>query len=260
MLIRSRYIGVILLMTFLSGCASLGKSNDVSLNITGVDYAGTGMDAYQVKDPDNPKNRGGGFSIRPYSADGVQCCYTVPKEWHPGLKATVLLRYPLEGTTHDEISASLAKRQAEGTLVETYQVEIPRYTTPAKGTLWVQFLPNKHVNLVVSDLDPSHKDFPGKVKGWPVPSVEYRRKLVDQKISEVQDRLAFNKEALEDLRENPEETTKEYWESFRRTRTLDESKYSGPDDPDFRFFLRNYLTKYISDDTKEISKLKEIRP
>lgn len=182
MLIRSRYIGVILLMAFLSGCASLGKSNDVSLNITGVDYAGTGMDAYQVKDPDNPKNRGGGFSIRPYSADGVQCCYTVPKEWHPGLKATVLLRYPLEGETGDEISASLAKRQAEGTLVETYQVEIPRYTTPAKGTLWVQFLPNKHVSLVVSDLDPSHKDFPGKVKGWPVPSVEYINSKIMQKI------------------------------------------------------------------------------
>lgn len=260
MLISSRYVGVILLMAFLSGCASLGQSHDVSLNITGVDYAGTGMDAYQVKDPDNPKNRGGGFSIRPYSADGVQCCYTVPKEWHPGLKATVLLRYPLEGTTHDEISASLAKRQAEGTLVETYQVEIPRYTTPAKGTLWVQFLPNKHVNLVVSDLDPSHKDFPGKVKGWPVPSVEYRRKLIDARMLESQERLERSKDLLDAVISGDISVLKRNWGYYKDISPEEISNFKSYLDPNFKSFFIKNLRWRITKDEQTITDLRRRRP
>ncbi|WP_280542745.1 DUF3304 domain-containing protein [Chromohalobacter sp. 11-W] len=156
--------------------------DSVSLNITGVDYAGQGIGSYHVVDPSDEQNRGGGEPIGPYSAGGIMCCYEVPKEWHEGLSVDVVVRYPLEGDTTDERSESLARRRAEGTLHETIHVEIPKYDTPAQGTLWVQFLPDKKANVVVSKLSPDHKDFPGEVRGWPVPSKEYRNKIIKQRI------------------------------------------------------------------------------
>lgn len=255
-----KFFGVVVFILWLSGCTHSGKDDKVSLNITGVDYAGTGIDVYDVEDPKNPKNHGGGFSITPYSADGIQCCFTVPKEWHPGLKVNVLIRYPLEGETGDEISASLVKRQAEGTLVDTVPAEIPKYKTPARGTLWVQFMPNKKVKLVVSDLDPSHKDFPGEVKGWPVPSDEYRRKLIDQKIHEINSRIELNSEGLTDLNKSPKKTLEMFWRIFKKTNSLNESEFSGPYDEKFKKHVENYLREYIKNDKIRLEKLKEIRP
>ncbi|KFF49896.1 hypothetical protein GY26_05500 [Gammaproteobacteria bacterium MFB021] len=240
----------------LTGCSD----DTASLNITGVDYAGQGIGAYYVVDPTDDKNRGGGESIGPYSAGGIMCCYSVPKKWHEGLSVDVVVSYPLEGETGDEISASLAKRRAEGTLHETIHVEIPKYETPAKGTLWLQFLPDKQANVVVSNLSPDHKDFPGEVKGWPVPSDEYRTKLIDRELRLVKQRLERNRRNLNELEETPEETLNKFWGSFERTRTRDLGQYSDYEDPRFQDVVEDYLEKYIKDDRKRISDLEEGRP
>lgn len=253
-----RFIPTLALILSLSGCG-LGEET-VTLNVTGVDYAGQGIRAFAVVDPDDPKNRGGGMSITPYSAGGTQCCYQVPEEWHKGMKVNVIVRYPLEGDTTDERSANLAKRQAEGTTKHTIQVTIPKYETPARGTLWVQFLPEKKANVVVSDLDPPHADFPGEVKGWPVPSDEYRRKLIDRDLRLIRERLGRNQEALDQLHKKPSKTRKTYWGVFERTRTRDLGQYSGPEDPQFQDLLQDYLTRYIESDQKEIRILEEARP
>ncbi len=193
-----RFLLIILFFITISSCDDLNKAKEISLNITGVDYAGTGIDIYSVEDTNDLSNKGGGFSITPYSADGVQCCFKVPEKWQPGLKVNVLVRYPLDGETSDEIVASLERREADGTLVDTIPAEIPEYKTPARGTLWVQFLPDKKVRLVVSDLDPSHKNFPSEIKGWPVPSDEFYNKKIMQLIELNNDDLQSFEKAIQE--------------------------------------------------------------
>jgi hypothetical protein len=48
------------------------------------------------------------------------------------------------------------------------------------GTVWVQLLPGGKVVLVVSRYDPDHPSWPGEVKGWPVPTLEFRRQIWDR--------------------------------------------------------------------------------
>ncbi|MFC0269271.1 DUF3304 domain-containing protein [Kushneria aurantia] len=245
-----------LLLLWLLSLTACGDDR-VDLNVTGVDYAGQGIRYYYVVDPSDNSNRGGGESIGPYSAGGIMCCYSVPQKWHEGLSVDVVVSYPLEGDTTDERSASLARREAEGKLNETIHVEIPEYETPAEGTLWVQFLPDKQARVVVSNLSPDHEDFPGEVKGWPVPSDEYRTKLIDRELRSVKQRLERNRRNLNELEETPEETLKKFWGSFERTRTRSLEQYSGYEDPRFQKMVKSYLEKYIKDDQKRIDDLEE---
>ena len=255
------YLRLFLSISLILGITGCGLGEETAtLNVTGVDYAGNGIRAFAVVDPNDPKNRGGGMSITPYSAGGIQCCYQVPQEWHEGMKVNVVVQYPLEGDTTDERSANLTKRRAEGTVQQTIEVEIPEYDTPARGTLWVQFLPDKNASVVVSELDPPHADFPGEVKGWPEPSNDYRRKLIDRDLRLVRQRLGRNQEALDQLHKKPSKTRKTYWGVFERTRTRDLGQYSGPEDPQFHDLLYDYLTRYIESDKKEIRILEEARP
>ncbi|OLO06319.1 hypothetical protein BTW08_18085 [Salinicola sp. MH3R3-1] len=257
-----RYIRFLTGLVLLASLPACGSDNDTAdLNITGVDYAGNGIGGFYVFDPNNEKNRGDGESLTPYSAGGTRCCYQVPKEWHEGLKVDVVVRYPLEGETGDEISASLAKRKAEGKLTETIHVDVPKYETPAKGTLWVQFLPDKKANVVVSDLSPPHEDFPGEVKGWPVPSDTYRRKLIDQKLALLEDRLERDQRDLVEYNREPENTLRRYWHMFEEIRAADVlNRFSGTKDPQFKPFLERYLRRNVESDEKEIQMLQDARP
>ncbi|WP_110687759.1 DUF3304 domain-containing protein [Salinicola aestuarinus] len=251
-------MGLVMLAS-LSACGSGDDTAD--LNVTGVDYAGSGIGGFYVIDPNNEKNRGNGESLTPYSAGGTRCCYQMPQEWHEGLKVDVVVRYPLEGETGDEISASLARRQAEGTLTETIHVDVPKYETPASGTLWVQFLPDKKANVVVSDLSPPHEDFPGEVKGWPVASDQYKSKVIDKKIAVVENRLERDRRGLTKFNHDRENALNEYWELFERVRAADVlDRFSGPGDSRFESFLEGYLKSNLESDEHEMQVLKDARP
>ncbi|MCK0745081.1 DUF3304 domain-containing protein [Chromohalobacter nigrandesensis] len=242
--------------------ASLTACGDdsVSLNITGVDYAGQGIGSYHVVDPNDEQNRGGGESIGPYSAGGIMCCYEVPREWHEGVSVDVVVRYPLEGDTTDERSESLARRRAEGTLHETIHVEIPKYDTPAKGTLWVQFLPDKKANVVVSNLSPDHEDFPGEVKGWPVPSDEYRRKLIDREIKNVSSRLSRTEGRLSEVDKKNTHSLKKEWEIGQQVYPDKISEFNGWSDEEFIKYLKTRLRSAQKRDKNYLQKLREGRP
>jgi len=242
----------------LAGCTPGGDT--APLNITGVDYAGRGIDAFAVVDPDDPDNRGGGMSITPYSAGGVQCCYQLPEEWHEGMTVNVIVRYPLEGDTGDEISASYAKRKAEGTLKHNIQVTVPEYNTPARGTLWVQFLPENKASVVVSNLDPSHPDFPGEMKGWPEPSDEYRAKMIDREIKDISSRVSRTADSLEKIKRGDEAVIKQYWDIRQDTAPKDIAGFSGWDDPEFKKYLEDTLEWYVTRGRADLDKLRELKP
>lgn len=253
-----RFLIIAAVLAGLAGC-NLGEDT-ATLNITGVDYAGRGIGAFAVVDPDDPDNRGGGMSITPYSAGGVQCCYELPEEWHEGMTVNVVVRYPLVGDTTDERSANLAKRQAEGTVNQTIQVDVPEYNTPARGTLWVQFLPEKKASVVISDLDPSHPDFPGKVKGWPEPSDEYRIKLINSKIKESAERLFRSTQSLKQIQANDTDKLEQLWHIYNDIPPENISDYHGSDDPKFKDFVVRNLKERIRADKQTIRQLEEIKP
>ena len=255
------HLRLLIIAAVLAGLAGCNLGEDTAtLNITGVDYAGQGIKAFAVVDPDDPDNRGGGMSITPYSAGGVQCCYELPEEWREGMTINVVVRYPLEGDTGDEISASYAKRKAEGTLKHNIQVTVPEYNTPARGTLWVQFLPEKKASVVVSDLDPSHPDFPGEVKGWPEPSNAYRAKIIDREIEDISARVSHTENSLNKIKDGDEAVIKQYWDIRQDTAPKDVTKFSGWEDPGFKEYLEGSLERYITRDKAGLKKLRELKP
>ena len=61
-----------------------------------------------------------------------------------------------------------------------HRVDVLPYKPDDASTVWVQLLPGGKVKLVVSSYSPNHALWPGEVKGWPLPTVEYRRKIWDR--------------------------------------------------------------------------------
>ena len=61
----------------------------------------------------------------------------------------------------------------------TTEVEVPRYADNTAPDLWVVRNPDGSFGLVPSSVQPNHPDWPGAIKGWPKPSLEYRRKKYD---------------------------------------------------------------------------------
>ena len=242
----------------LSACGQ--ESDTVELNITGADYAGTGIRAFRVKNPDVPDAYGDGGSMAPYGGGGIRCCYQVPKQWHEGLTAEIEVYYPLKGKNGDEMVEDLKKREAAGNVTETFKVPVPKYRAPAEGTLWVQFMPDKEIKVVVSDLSPDHEDFPGDVKGWPVPSDEYRINLIDRDIGLAESDLKFSISRLKEWKNEPtEKALKSSWDAYKKHFEEELKSFNGYKDSRFLSYLIRESEINIANAKEEIRKLKSYK-
>ena len=184
----------------------------------------------------------------------------MPKTWHEDLQVDVIVRYPLEGESYEERQADRTRREAEGRLQETIRLDIPRYETPARGTLWVQFLPDNRASVVVSNLTPAHENFPGDVKGWPVPSDEYRQKLINIKIEDAKQRLERSRKSLFLIKTGNKQKLKELWRIYSDIYSENISSFNNYYDPEFIEFLTERFKERIRADEQTISLLKEARP
>ncbi|WP_157956979.1 DUF3304 domain-containing protein, partial [Salinicola aestuarinus] len=162
--------------------------------------------------------------------------------------------------TTDERSESLARREAEGKLNETIHVDVPKYETPARGILWVQFLPDKKANVVVSDLSPPHDDFPGEVKGWPVPSDKYRRSIVDREVKDAQASLAVYRKGIDDVQSREDGVFEKYWNIDKDVFAQDVEKFDGWGDPAYQEYLLENLSMSAKRMENKIERLREVRP
>lgn len=252
---------LVLSLGILFSLTACGQESDtVELNITGADYAGTGIRAFRVKNPDVPDAYGDGGSMAPYGGGGIRCCYQVPKQWHEGLTAEIEVYYPLKGKNGDEMSADLTKREATDNVTETFNVPVPKYQAPAEGTLWVQFMPDKKIKVVVSDLSPDHEDFPGDVKGWPVPSDEYRISLIDRDIKLAEDDLQFSINRLKEWTNEPtDEALKSLWDTYKKHLKEEVEGFDGYKDPHFLSDLIRKSKRNIAAEKRKIKKLKEYK-
>jgi Protein of unknown function (DUF3304) len=114
-----------------------------------------GYELYDLTVPDMPAIGGG--SVYPLASGGnVNCCIALPKVWRAGMKVMLAWR-----------DYYRAEPDIDGVkLVDTKQeFEIPQYAEP--GNLYLTFLPEGKVKLIVSQVEPGHPNWPGEIKSTP---------------------------------------------------------------------------------------------
>jgi hypothetical protein len=172
----------------------------VPVSIHGVNYSNEDF-SFSLIDPQDPKNEGSGELVGRYSGGGTVCCYALPKTWHPGIKVVIKSQHWL-------------KRSADGNLPEineTHTVEVPRYADDKVSDLWVLRQQDGSYAVVSSQYQPNHEKWPGLIKGWPVPSVEYRNERVAQELELEEYTLKVLEKAAKELENDPISHAKKMW-------------------------------------------------
>jgi len=248
-LFSPRYLACFLLLGVLALGACQKPAADVDVNIHGVNYAGDAF-SYYVIDPTKPASGAGGELINAFEGGGMMCCFTLPKVWRPGIQVRI-------DTTH-----WLPKRPDNSLpeVKQTHLVEVPRYADGQPGELWVLRAADGSVSVVSSDVEPDHEKWPGKVKGWPVPSLEYQRErweiLRRHKQSSVDNHISL----LKSLERSPEMRAREAWEFEKQYLPAYVKGFYGPNDPAYRIALKKRYEDGLQESKEEVERWMENRP
>lgn len=228
--------------------AACGKSA-FPVSIHGVNYSVEPF-SFELKDPSDPNNKGEGELVDSYAAGGTTCCYELPKKWRPGINVSIQSKHwvgkNVDNTLHD--------------IDSTHLVEVPRYADGKPGELWVLRTADGSMDIVSSDLQPDHPKWPGKVKGWPIPSLAYQRERWDLYIVHQQGFLHAYTGLQEKLRSSPNEAAQEAWTHALKYEKESLANFSGPDDPKYKKMLKEDYEKGIQEIVAEISRLRKGRP
>lgn len=238
-------LAAVLLLPLLSACAK----TDVPVSIHGVNYSGE-IFRYFIVDPNDKKNNGGGETIDPYGAGGTMCCYSLPKKWRPGIKVQINATHWLSNKTDDNLQE----------VSETKIVEVPAYANGHPGELWVLRGEKGELDLISSDYQPDHAKWPGKIKGWPIPSVEYRRERWQVYMDYEQGGVKLFEGLLAELRDAPDKRAKDSWDYAKKDDPKSLAPYSGPEDVRYREALKAEYTQSLMRSRKKVEQLKKERP
>jgi hypothetical protein len=173
----------------LTACAASAqkKEEHVGASIYSLNYSAREVAYIAVEEPGDPNGGGGGDALNPYSEGGSICCFSIPQKWRPDLKVVVVYQlYP-----DKEYRRSL--------------VSIPPYPNDKAGSIWLIVHQDESVEAVVSKYGPSRPEWPGKIKGYPVPSREYRIKIWEKKVEEQKAYIANGMLRLNDASYTKEE-------------------------------------------------------
>jgi len=221
----------------------------VPVNVHGVNYTADSF-RYVVVDPKDESNRVGGEHIEPFAGSGIMCCFILPKKWGAGLKVNVR-------STHSFIEGS------ERTLREVervYTVEVPRYPDGKVAELWVLRTADGGIELVSSNVEPGHPQWPGKVKGWPVPSLEYQRERWELYRKIAVENVKLHRKLLDDLRMNSGERLRKSWEHDKEYNPEVTRKYSGPDDRSYAQYQKQRYLEGLERSEAELAELLKEKP
>ncbi len=248
-LFSPRYLACFLLLGVLALGACQKPAADVDVNIHGVNYAGDAF-SYYVIDPAKPTSGAGGELINAFEAGGMTCCFTLPKVWRPGIKVRI-------DTTH-----WLPKRPDNSLpeVKETHLVEVPRYADGQSGELWVLRAADGSVSVVSSDFQPDHEKWPGTVKGWPVPSLEYQRGRWELHRKHKEDFVRAYIALLEELEKSPSTGVVKAWETSRQYDPSSLNGFSGPNDPRYLAALKKEYAEGLEESQRELKSFEETRP
>ncbi len=227
--------------------AACNNTSETSVSVHGVNYSDQEF-TYVLQDPLRPSNQAGGEAIGRYGAGGTMCCFTLPEKWRPGLKINIQYTYYLP-------------KNPDGSFPEIRKstvVELPHYDEPQE--LWVLRNADGSMGIVSSIYQPDHPKWPGKIKGWPVPSLEYRRERWGLYMKHELDALENSETMLNNLLSDPKKETKEAWD-FEVGRDLElKSKFSGFNDPKYLSYLEKSYKESLGNDKKAVEEMKGRKP
>jgi hypothetical protein len=231
---------------FLVACAK--PSLDVSVSVHGVNYSGQTFSYYFV-DPD-PKSNGVGESIEPFSAGGTTCCFSLPKKWRPGIKVQIHSKHWLPKLPDGSLP----------TVEEDYSVDVPRYPDGKPGELWVLRATDGSLSVISSDFQPDHPKWPGKVKGWPIPSIEYQREIWERLRKHQQDGVEVYLSLLDELEKDPKRRTKAAWEFSQEYDRATLKNFSGPEDPRYAIALKKEYEDGLKRSNRLLKEVMDAKP
>jgi hypothetical protein len=231
----------------LSACApqnGLTKEETTGVGVRSLNYSGKEVEYIQVEKPDLSGHGGGGDSLNPYSGGGSTiCCFSIPDKWRPDLKVLVVYRFYPEKEEHRQL------------------VTVPPYAGGKAGAIWLIVHADESAEAVVSSADPDHPAWPGKIKGYPVPSKEYRLKIWERQVAQTKDDLAGSEESLKKL---SKETILERWNYQKKyEESSNERKlqsFTGPDDPKYAASLKNEYEKQVKFFSTRLEYLLKTKP
>ena len=215
-------IRALTLTLFASACisaCSLPRQTDgkIGVDTGGVNYSDQAM-TYALSDPNDPNNHSA-EPVDPYGAGGTMCCFRIPETWQAGIKVRLKI---YDGSLN---------------LVKDTMVELSPYVDGKPGQLWAALYQDGSVEVVSSNYGPPHAKWPGKIKGWPVPSIEYRRKLWERDFEYKKDDVYTGQILLKQLRDDPEKSLKKSWAFDTKYHAKETKHFSGSDDPAYKKYL-----------------------
>ncbi|MGV2290596.1 DUF3304 domain-containing protein [Trinickia sp. YCB016] len=168
---RMQFVAVGLVFAgMLSGCQTLGKEQTFGSTLTGIDHL-----ANQLSVSDFSVNGTGGFQAG--TGASFVCCVVLPDKWYPGL------------TAHVKWEVSDWRDHVNGGEFEA-DVPVDRYFE--HGRVWVHFLPDGTVRVVVSNDGPYSPLYPGPHD--PIPQKQPWKDYPKPGVSD--DRPTFSREEL----------------------------------------------------------------
>lgn len=243
--------GVVLAISILAADATSGgaRGERVPVSIHGVNHTAQEF-TFVLADPLDKENVAGGETINAYGAGGTMCCFNLPKQWRPGLKAEVRATIWLEPTQENTLP-SVKKR---------YVFDIPAYEQGKAAELWVLRTGDDELSVVLSDLQPDHPEWPGKIKGWPVPSLEYRRVIHARFLKEAQSDVELYERLLAGLKNRPLEHGAESWEFLTVNNAVRLQPFKGPTDTAFLSMLRADYQTGLVEAHQQLKRMKDAQP
>jgi hypothetical protein len=243
--IRRMFCAFILSAPLLTACAK----STLPVSIHGVNYSAEPF-SFVLEDPADPKNKGDGELVDSYAAGGTTCCYVLPKKWQPGIKVSILSKHWL-GKSADNSLHDVAG---------VHSVEIPRYADGKPGELWVLRAADGTLDIVSSDFQPDHPQWPGKVKGWPVPSLAYQRERWDISIDHEKGGVKMYEELLAGLAAEPDKQYKEAWDHALAHDKKSLEGHKSPADASYRSMLKGEYEEELLRTRQRLEQLARGRP
>ncbi|MFC0253257.1 DUF3304 domain-containing protein [Massilia consociata] len=229
----------------LPGC----EAQTIGVSVHGVNYTKE-IFRYGVTNPEIPSSRGAGELIDPFAGGGTTCCVVLPVVWAPNIYLDVETKHWVRKHPQDELSE----------VAGSYRVKVPQYTNGKPGEIWVIREPDGKISVVSSNLQPDHPKWPGKIKGWPVASLEYRRERWEIFRKHEADGVDLYMRLLADLEASPEKRASEAWENSKENFPAEIEGFSGPDDPRYRVALLKEYEEGLLESKRRLKIVMESKP
>lgn len=240
---------LLLIFLFVLPILTACEKPTLGVSLHGVNYSADTV-SFIIAPLGDQEHVSGTGTIDPFGGGGMTCCVTLPKQWRPGIKLQIRATHWVEKRAENSIQE----------LTSEHVVEVPQYADSKPGELWVLREADGKVSVVSSNYQPDHPKWPGEVKGWPVPSLEYRRERWDLLRAHEQGYIDTFTRLLNELEHNPGARGKKAWLHATEHDPKSLHGYTGPEDPRYLALLKQEYMEGLVTSRESMARLMEERP